>query len=155
VLAEVDVEVAAVAAGMKRCNLDLAASIVAADSAAAIPADFRQQIAVEATSAGTALFDAESPAKSSSEDVAAQQTAGVAVVAVVVVAGGSCSWPPAGFATDFAAAELERSRRKARPWPVAASGSLLAASALGHMAMKLDIGLVRWYIDLALGPGHN
>ena len=119
--------------------------------------NFRLQIAVEATSAGTALFAAESPAKSSSEDVAAERIADAAAAAVVVVAvGGSCSWRPAGFATDFAAAELERSKRKARSWAVAASDcNLLATSAPGHMAMKPDIGLVRSYIALALEPGHN
>ena len=119
--------------------------------------NFRLQIAVEATSAGTALFAAESPAKSSSEDVAAERIADAAAAAVVVVAvGGSCSWRPAGFATDFAAAELESSKRKARSWAVAASDcNLLATSAPGHMAMKPDIGLVRSYIALALEPGHN
>ena len=121
--------------------------------------NFRLQIAVEATSAGTALFAAESPAKSSSEDVAAERIADAAAAAaavVVVAGGGSCSWRPAGFATDFAAAELESSKRKARSWAVAASDcNLLATSAPGHMAMKPDIGLVRSYIALALEPGHN
>lgn len=82
--------------------------------------------------------------------MAAQRTAGVAVV--VVVAGGNCSWPLADFATDFAVAEVGRSRRKARPWAVAASGSL---SALGHMAMRPNIGLDQWHIDLVPVPGHN
>lgn len=118
--------------------------------------NFRLQIAVEATSAGTALFAAESPAKSSSEDVAAERIADAAAAVVVVAVGGSCSWRPAGFATDFAAAELESSKRKARSWAVAASDcSLLATSAPGHMAMKPGIGLVRSYTALVLEPGHN
>ena len=118
--------------------------------------NFRLQIAVEATSAGTALFAAESPAKSSSEDVAAERIADAAAVVLVVAGGGSCcSWRPAGFATGFAAA-LGRSKRKARSWAVAASDcSLLATSAPGHMAMKPNIGPVRSCIALVLEPGHN
>jgi len=83
--------------------------------------------------------------------VTAQRTAGVAVV-VVVVAGGNCSWPLADFATGFAVAEVGRSRRKARPWAAAASGSL---SALGHMAMRPDIGLDQWCIGLVPEAGHS
>ena len=127
------------------------ASIVAADSAVASLADSQRQIAVEATSAGIALLGVEAPARSSSEDVAAQRIAGGAVV-VVVVAGGNCSWPLADFAIDSAVAEVGRSRRKARPWAAAASGSL---SALGHMAMRPDIGLDQWCIGLVPEPDHN
>ena len=128
------------------------ASIVAADSAAASLADSQRQIAVEVTSAGIALLGVEAPARSSSEDVAAQRIAGGAVVVVVVAAEDNCSWPLADFATDSAVAEVGRSRRKARPWPVAGSGSL---SALGHKTMRPDIGLDQWYIDLVPEHDHN
>ena len=128
------------------------ASIVAADSAAASLADSQRQIAVEVTSAGIALLGVEAPARSSSEDVAAQRIAGGAVVVVVVAAEDNCSWPLADFATDSAVAEVGRSRRKARPWPVAGSGSL---SALGHKTMRPDIGLDQWYIGLVPEPDHN
>jgi hypothetical protein len=78
-----------------------------------------------------------------SEDMAAEQIAGAGVV-FVVAGGGSCSWP-ADFAIDSAAAaELGRSRWKARSWAVAASDcSLLATSEVGHMAMTPGIGLVQ------------
>jgi len=128
------------------------ASIVAADSAAASLADSQRQIAVEVTSAGIALLGVEAPARSSSEDVAAQRIAGGAVVVVVVAAEDNCSWPLADFATDSAVAEVGRSRRKARPWPVAGSGSL---SALGHKPMRPDIGLDQWYIGLVPEPDRN